>query len=198
MVAITLLLLVYYCFHPELYAGKEKIHLFLSKRTYAVAGVSVLLLTLCLIPDELSERMKRLIAWIWFGAAPFAVYFSLLYLNKEKFSIDFWSLNKIALIFTFVFLYLVQSILFCITGSISASVIIYAVLVAALGIANCFVISFRGMALSAGDLFSVKTAMTVAGEYTYEFDWYMFMEVLFTFGICLISLSSEPRDVFSR
>lgn len=198
MVAITLLLLVYYCFHPELYAGKEKIHLFLSKRTYAVAGVSVLLLTLCLIPDELSERMKRLIAWIWFGAAPFAVYFSLLYLNKEKFSIDFWSLNKIALIFTFVFLYLVQSILFCITGSISASVIIYAVLVAALGIANCFVISFRGMALSAGDLFSVKTAMTVAGEYAYEFDWYMFMEVLFTFGICLISLKAGKGAAMAR
>lgn len=186
-VALTALLLVYYCLNPDLYGG-EDVTLFQSRRTYAVAGFSVLLIAFCLIPNELSEGVNRKLSWAWFAAAPLMVYFSLLHLNAEKFNIEFWNLNKIALVLTFVFLYLVQGILFCLTGSIRFSIVIYAVLVAVLGIANCFVISFRGMALSAADLFSVKTAMTVASEYTYSFDWYMFVEVLCTFTICAISL----------
>ena len=187
-VALAALLLVYYCFHPALYAGSSQLTLLESRRTYAVAGISVLLIALCLTPNKLSDQINRQLSWVWFCIAPFAVYFSLLYLNAEKFNIEFWSLNRVALVFTFVFLFLVQSMLFCLTGSLRFSVVIYAVLIAVLGIANCFVISFRGMALSAADLFSVETAMTVASEYTYEFDWYMFMEVLLTFGICTVSL----------
>ena len=63
-----------------------------------------------------------------------------------------------------------------------------AVLIAALGIANSFVISFRGMALSAADLFSLGAAASVASEYTYELDWYMYMELLCTLAICMFSL----------
>ncbi|MCD7840993.1 MAG: sulfatase-like hydrolase/transferase, partial [Lachnospiraceae bacterium] len=104
------------------------------------------------------------------------------------FNIDFFALDKIALLLTFAFLYLVQGILYGLTGSIRFSVIIYAAAVAALGIINCFVISFRGMAISAADLFSVGTAAAVASEYTYTLDWYMVMEILFTLLICTVSL----------
>lgn len=148
----------------------------------------MLLIAFCMLPNQLSERVNRRLSWLWFALAPFAVYFSLYYLNAEKFNIDFWALNKIALALTFVFLFLVQGILFCLTGSIRWAVVIYAVLVAVLGIANCFVISFRAMALSAADLFSIGTAVTVASEYTYQLTWYMFMEILLTFAICTVSL----------
>lgn len=187
-VILTALLLVYYCRHPELYAEDGKTQLLQSARTYLTAGISMLVIACCLLPNHLSERMNRRLSWLWFGLAPFAVYFSLYYLNAAKFNIDFWALNKIALVLTFVFLFLVQGLLFCLTGSIRWAVVIYAVLVAVLGIANRFVISFRAMALSAADLFSIKTAMTVASDYTYQLDWTMFMEILLTFVICVISL----------
>ena len=74
------------------------------------------------------------------------------------------------------------------TGSIRFAVVTMAVLIAALGIANSFVISFRGMALSAADLFSLGAAASVASEYTYELDWYMYMELLCTLAICMFSL----------
>lgn len=180
--------LVYYCLHPDLYAGQDQISLLQSRRTYVISALSILLIAFVLIPNRLSDEMNRRLSWCWFAAAPFAVYFSLLYLNADKFNINFYELNRIALVFTFVFLYLVQGFLFCLTGSIRFSVIIYAAAIAVLGIANCFVISFRGMALSAADLFSVKTAMTVASEYTYELDWYMIMEIMLTIGICAVSL----------
>lgn len=187
-VAGTALLLAYYCRHPELYDGEKGRQLLGSARTYVTAAVSVLIIAFLLIPNRLSIAKNRTLSWCWFAAAPFAIYFSLLYLNADKFNIDFWKLNKIALLFTFLFLYLVQGILYGITGSIRWSVIITAVAVALLGIANCFVISFRGMALSGADLFSIKTAMTVASEYTYEPDWYIYTEILCTFAICVVSL----------
>ncbi len=181
-------MLAYYCIHPDLYAGQDHISILQSRRTYLIAALSLILIVFVLKPNRLSDAVNRRLSWAWFFAAPFAIYFSLLYLNADKFSINFYELNKIALIFTFVFLYLVQGLMFGLTGSIRFSVIISAVAVAVLGIANCFVISFRGMALSAADLFSVKTAMTVASEYTYEPDWYMVMELMLTFAICAISM----------
>ena len=187
-VALAASLLAYYCVHPVLFAGEEGLTLLQSGRTYAVILVSVCLIAFLLIPNRLSDRMNRVLSWVWFAAAPFAIYFSLLYLNATKFNIKFFELNRIALVLTFVFLFTVQGILYGVTGSIRFSVLICAVSVAVLGIANCFVISFRGMALSGADLMSVGTAATVAGEYTYKLDWYMYMELLLTFVVCAVSL----------
>ena len=187
-VVLTALLLLYYCIHPDLYLEEYVKNLFQSSRTYVMAGMAFLLLIMLMVPNEMSQTMNRRMSAVWFAAAPVAVYFSLYYLNAEKFDIEFFQLNKIAVVFTFAFLYLIQTLLFCLTGSVRWAVIIYAVAVAVLGIANCFVISFRGMALSAADLFSVETAMAVADEYTYQLDWHMFMELFCTFAICTVSL----------
>lgn len=190
-------LLVWYCLHPEYYSGEEaKISLFESRKTYVMIAFSTLLIALCLIPNRLSHRANRIAGWIWFAASPFAIYFSLLYLNAEKFKIEFFELNRIALFFTFWFLYLLISGVLLIFGSLRTAVIIPAVAIAILGIANCFVISFRGMALSGGDLFSINTAMTVVSSYEYKLDWFMFMELFLTVGICIISCKLRGFRVF--
>jgi len=187
-IGLTVGLLLYYCVHPAMYSADQDRSLLLSVRTYEIALLSAALIFLWLVENTLSDRANRILSWIWFALAPFAVYFSLLFLNKDKYNINFFALDKITLLLTFVFLYLVQGILYGLTGSIRFSVIIYAVAVATLGIVNCFVISFRGMALSAADLFSISTAAAVASEYTYTLDWYMVMEILFTLLICTVSL----------
>ncbi len=187
--ALAALLLLFFCLHPEYYQNGEGTGtLFTSPRTYFMAAASLGLMVLTLLPNTLGEKANRILGWAWCLAAPFAVYFSLLHLNAEKYSIDFWELNPIALTLTFCFLFLWEFLFLLITGSIKASVILLAVPVGALGIANCFVISFRGMAISAADLFSLGSAMSVASEYTYEIDWYLFSEIFCTFAICAISL----------
>ena len=92
-VALTAVLLFYYCMTPELYAGENNISLLQSRKTYLAAGISFLLIVILLTPNQLSERMNRILSWVWFAAAPFAVYFSLLYLNADKFNIKFFELN---------------------------------------------------------------------------------------------------------
>ena len=181
-------LLLYYCTHAALYAGEHHTFILASGRTYVVSLICFLLIVLALVPVRLSECANRITSWSWFVLAPFAVYFSLLYMNASKFSIKFFELNRIALVLTFVFLFLLETAVLILTGSIRFAVVTMAVLIAALGIANSFVISFRGMALSAADLFSLGAAASVASEYTYELDWYMYMELLCTLAICMFSL----------
>lgn len=196
--AAAVLLLCYYCKHPALYAvDKQEIFILKSGKTYLMMALTVIFLLLIFAPVSFRDRVNRILSWIWFAAAPFAVYFSLLYLNAEKFKIDFWALNKIALFLTFVFLFLLEGILLILTGSIRISVSGMAILIAVLGIANRFVISFRGMALSGADLFSLGTAMSVASSYTYEVDWTIFMEVVLTFGICLISMKLRGTRILT-
>lgn len=180
-------LLIWYCAHPEYYTSEEGGSLFTNPRTYGVIALATALTALCLLPNRLSPRANRIAGWVWFAVSPFAIYFSLLYLNAEKYQIHFFKLNKIALFFTFWFLYLLVSMVLLVSGSVRAAVILPAAAVAVLGIANCFVIQFRGMALSGGDLFSVNTAMTVVSSYEYKIDWYMFMEIFLTLGICIVS-----------
>ena len=181
-------LLLYYCTHAALYAGEHHTFILASGRTYVVSLICFLLIVLALVPVRLSERANRIISWSWFALAPFAVYFSLLYMDASKFNIKFFELNRIALVLTFVFLFLLETAVLIVTGSIRFAVVTMAVLIAALGIANSFVIAFRGMALSAADLFSLGAAASVASEYTYELDWYMYMELLCTLAICMFSL----------
>lgn len=186
---IVILLLIYYCTHPLLYAVDDReIFILKSPKTYVVMLLGMALLILTLTQVRLNDRWNRILSRCWFAAAPFAVYFSLLYLNAAKFHINFFALNKIALLFTFVFLFLLETLVLIVTGSIRFSVVTMAVFIAVIGIANRFVISFRGMALSGADLFSIGTAMSVAGGYTYKVDWYIYMEVVLTFAICLVSL----------
>jgi len=181
-------LLLYYCTHAALYAGEHHTFILASGRTYVVSLICFLLIVLALVPVRLSEHANRITSWGWFLLAPFAVYFSLLYMNASKYSIKFFELNRIALVLTFVFLFLFETAVLILTGSIRFAVVTMAVLIAALGIANSFVIAFRGMALSAADLFSLGAAASVASEYTYELDWYMYMELLCTLAICMFSL----------
>ena len=190
------LLLFWYCSHPDYYGGGGLAELFSSPRSWLMIAGTTVLIAASLAPSRLSGRANRLFGTFWFALAPLMVYFSLFYLNAVRFRIVFSQLNRIALAFTFWFLYLVLFFLLLVTGSVRWSVILLAVPVALLGIVNCFVVAFRGMALSAGDLFSLRTALTVASSYEYEIDWYIYAEIYLTLTLCMLSMKIRPFRVF--
>ncbi len=189
-------MLLWYCSHPDYYGESDLVTLFTSPRTWFMIIVSTAMITLCLVPNHLSDRLNRKLSWTWCALAPFAVYFSLLYLNATKFKIKFFELNKIALFFTFWFLFGMLLLFLVITGSIRVSAMVLAVPIGLLGIFNCFVIEFRGMAISGGDIFSIGTALTVSNGYQYTIDWYIFMEAFLTFTICVVSLKLRGFKLF--
>lgn len=67
---------------------------------------------------------------------------------------------------------LVNLIIVCILHSMKATFLISCIFMFIIGIANYFVISFRGYGIVFMDFYAVKTAATVAGEYSYKIDAY--------------------------
>ena len=68
-----------------------------------------------------------------------------------------------------------------------------------LGIANYFVDAFRGYGIVYMDLFAVKTAATVAGDYRYEISAHFFGGcILAVLGIGLCLLGTKPKGSFKE
>lgn len=67
---------------------------------------------------------------------------------------------------------LVNLIIVCILHSMEATFLISCIFMLIIGIANYFVISFRGYGIVFMDFYAVKTAATVAGGYSYNVDAY--------------------------
>ncbi len=188
VVAATLGFLAWYLRMSSYYKiPEEHKTLFTNSRTYFMLFMCAVIFTLVVTPNRLSERINRLLGWIWFLVSPFVIYFTLFHMNSARFSIVFADLEKIAVYFTFIFLYLVLFLLLLILGSVRWPVAIVSVAVMILAVANWFVVDFRGQAISAADLFSIQEAATVAGGFEYDIDWYVFSEVFLVFAACVVS-----------
>ncbi len=74
-----------------------------------------------------------------------------------------------------VFYYLFYLLLACMFGSFRVGYTIASIIMCLIGIANYFVIQFRGSPIVPWDLFSIRTAASVAGGYTYSITWRFFM-----------------------
>ncbi len=188
VVVATLGFLVWYLRMPSYYeVPEEHKTLFTNSRTYFMLLMGAVIFTLVMTPNKLSDRINRRLGWIWFLISPFVIYFTLFHMNSTRFRIVFADLEKIAVYFTFIFLYLVLFLLLLILGSVRWPVAIVSVAVMVLAVVNWFVVDFRGQALSAADLFSIREAATVAGGFEYDIDWFVFSEVFLVFAACVVS-----------
>ena len=90
-----------------------------------------------------------------------------------------------------VLIMLVNLMLASILQSIRAAFLISSFLMLAAGIANFFVISFRGYGIVYMDFYAIKTAATVAGEYSYSITPY-FLAGCFTGAAGILILHTPP------
>lgn len=91
-----------------------------------------------------------------------------------------------------VLIMLVNLMLASILQSIRAAFLISSFLMLAAGIANFFVISFRGYGIVYMDFYAIKTAATVAGEYSYSITPY-FLAGCFTGAAGILMCRYLPR-----
>ena len=77
-----------------------------------------------------------------------------------------------------VFFYLIYFLLTFVLGSFAAGYAIAGLLAMVVGIANYFVVQFRGSPIVPWDLFSIKTAASVADNYTYTITWKLLLPAL--------------------
>lgn len=101
---------------------------------------------------------------LFFGAAP-AIFWMVEILNAHPLEgIESW-----AIVFNLLLLWLFSWILASVTGRICLSVRITTAVAYFMGLANAAIVEFRGQPISALDLYSLRTAASVAGGYHYSF-----------------------------
>lgn len=107
------------------------------------------------------KKIWQYIAALIVPAACFWLLESFTYIPSENMSGEAQFLN-------ILFYYIVFFILYGITGSIGIGLMIESVLVLILGLANYYVIQFRSSPILPWDILSIKTALSVSDNYTFE------------------------------
>ena len=104
----------------------------------------------------------------------------------QNFTLDPLRIYPLMMLANAVFYYLAYLLLSFLFGSFRAGYIVADVIFAIIGVGNYFIVQFRGSPIVPWDLFSIRTAASVAGNYTYDISW-RFVFTLFGF-LALIAL----------
>ena len=99
----------------------------------------------------------------------------------------FWAMDAKVVVLNVVLCLAVVLILFAVTTSLAAAVILTDVLVTVLSIANYYTIQFRQTPVTFSDLLSVSTALNVAGGYTYDITPAVFLAALQVVAVAIVA-----------
>ena len=94
---------------------------------------------------------------------PVTMYYLMEAFHMNAFVMTRWR----AQLLNIVFFELLMLVLFLVTGRLRIALIAETVLALAAGLANYYVLSFRSNPIVPWDIFSIRTAASVAGEYDY-------------------------------
>lgn len=137
---------------------------------------------------DLRINKKRIIQAAWGIAAliPPAAFFYLLecYTHNPFAEVRFW-----AHIFNIILFELIAGVLFCLTGRLRMAYRIEAVAAVIYGLANAYVVRFRTNPIVPWDIFSWRTAASVAGNYDFTPDGRM---VVVTLVFLIVIAALQP------
>ncbi len=106
---------------------------------------------------------KRVVSVLLFGIFPVAAFYLLECYTHNPFE----EVRPYAQFFNLILFGLVQGILFCITGSLKIAARIELTIAMLFGIANAYVVSFRANPIVPWDILSIRTAASVADNYSF-------------------------------
>lgn len=115
--------------------------------------------------------------------------FSIFYFNSIHLSIFFILLNL--LILTILFL-----IIFSLSNSTKITIVVLNIITIIFALAQYYVIQFRGVALLAVDITNIKTAMNVAGSYSYSLNYNIYITIFMLIVILPFILNIRENSYF--
>lgn len=101
---------------------------------------------------------------------------------------DISSFSKKAIAFNIFIVIVLALVLYAVSNSFKAAIIGTTVISTVFGLANYFVILFRGTGILAVDFFSIQTAANVAGGYTYRFTYPIYLFIMTSVAICFLAV----------
>lgn len=131
------------------------------------------------------DILKKILPWVIFPCASF-------YLMETFHHNPFTDMNECVQVLNIIIFISGALLLWAITGSRKWALRIESVVALIIGLADYYVIEFRGTPILPWDIFSIKTAASVGGDYSYALEPKAILSVL-TFVI-LIALESIGKD----
>ena len=116
------------------------------------------------------------------------------YVMLEGFADGVLALNSVAIVmFNILFVYIIEAVLLLITFSPRFACSLTVLICGLVGFAECMVIQFRSLPIMPWDLLSIGTAMSVAGDYKFQFTekivWLLIAFVVLTVAAFLLCRS---------
>ena len=113
----------------------------------------------------------------------------------QYYTLDPFRIYPSMIVVNYLFVLLFELFLVFAFGSIRIGCTIVPIVVMVIGITNYFVVSFRGSPIVPWDIYSVRTAASVAGNYSYVLNWQF---VISTIGLVMLALVSMKLAVRIR
>lgn len=111
----------------------------------------------------IKKDWKKILSWLGMFLCPIAMYYLMEAFHMNAFAMTRWR----AQILNIIFFELLMLFLFFLTGRLRIALVIETVFAFVAGLANFYVLSFRGNPIVPWDIFSIQTAASVAGSYDY-------------------------------
>lgn len=131
--------------------------------------------------------MKEVLPWIIFPCASF-------YLMETFHHNPFVNMNSRVQLLNIVIFVAVALLLWMVTGSRKWALRIESFVAMVIGIADYYVIAFRGTPILPWDIFSIKTAASVSADYDYTLEWQAVLSILaFVVLMIIESLGEDSK-----
>ncbi len=145
-----------------------------------------------------SGKTDRLSGYIFFILSPAALFFLMEWLLRNPFH-EKWGMRPVIMVFNLIFFYLLELFLLGITGSLRTALYIEGGFACLTGLIEHYVYKFRGNTVVPWDFFSLKTAFSVADNYSYkpEISTIVILLIFLVLGIlfyfCRLSIKKNYR-----
>lgn len=139
---------------------------------------------------DLSERWA---VWVRRGAFLLAPALAFVLVEQMNYNYQLWrELSALQILLNLVWYYMLAGLLYLAVGRLALSAGLSAGLFVCIGLANRYVIHFRGRTIFPGDLLSLRTAVNVANNYDYTPDVVQ-LHCLLVLALFLLLLWKLPR-----
>ncbi len=163
-------------------AGEDRTNLIIALLLAAAAGI------FCLLKKP-GGKAGIAVGIIWLAAEPLFLVWLL-----QNFTLDPMRIYPSMLGVNWLFILLFELALVFASGSAAIGCTICGAVVLVIGITNYFVVSFRGTPIVPWDIYSLRTAASVAGNYSYTFNWKFVFSVI-GFSFVILAAMKDPLRI---
>ena len=157
--------------------------------TLLFLGMGLVVAFLCLLEVRLPVEVRRGIGWAFVLLMPLATFLAVDVIN----STNVFSFSTKKILANYICYLMVFALVYALTRRVWATAMAGGLIFLVFGIANYFVVQFRGQPILPWDIQSFGTAVTVAGGYQYVPTQQMALTALGYFGVLALCVKLCPR-----